>query len=117
MLRIIKESVTVDPTTGCWLWQGQTLQKRKARYSYVIVHGKRHYVHRLAAAAALGRDLDGIPVVHHACHVTHCVNPDHLQVVTIHENNVEMLEREAYKRRIKALEVALLALDPDHPLL
>lgn len=70
----------VDPITGCWIWQrskvkgyGQMAVKRKPclahRWYYEQKHGPLN-----------GQHLD------HLCRTPACVNPDHLEPVTIREN-------------------------------
>lgn len=51
------------------------------------------------------------------CGIRLCINPNHLAAVSHLDNTIEMLERQAYLRRIADLEKALGALDPDHVLL
>ena len=103
----------------CRRWTGR-VRARKSRggaYGSVAVGKKTLAVHRLMAQAARGgADLGHMPV-HHTCGNSWCINPDHLQVVTPHENTAEMLERTHYLARIHALESALAAVAPQHPIL
>ena len=104
----------------CRKWTGRVARARKSRggeYGLVAVGRKRILAHRLMAQAARGgTDLGHMPV-HHTCGNSWCINPDHLQVVTPHENTAEMLERSHYLARIHALESALAAVAPQHPIL
>ncbi|MFJ7227694.1 HNH endonuclease [Streptomyces sp. NPDC098090] len=59
-------------------------------------------LHVLSFEAFCGPTL-GFPV-HHRCAKPACFNPDHLQLVTQRENVAEMLERNAYIKRIEELE-------------
>lgn len=115
VLAFIRDRVTISPN-GCWEWT----QSTRDGYARVCVRvaGKDTYrfVHRLAAEAWLGEIPKGWPV-HHICAVRHCVSPFHLQAVTPQANTAEMLHRRAYEARILALEEALRAVVPDHPLL
>lgn len=70
--------------------------------------------HRVMAQATYG-DIKDKPV-HHKCGDRRCVNPAHLQVVRPIENVAEMLERNAYLRRIAELEQVLRSTHPHHPL-
>lgn len=111
LLRLVEaECVKVE---GCWLW-GQRVHKG---YGRVVIAGRDWMAHRLVALAVRNGELDARMPVHHVCAERLCCNPLHLQVVTPHENTAEMLERRYYLDRIAALESALRATDPSHPLL
>lgn len=112
----IRSHCAVDAESGCWIWGGTGVQKPNGRYAVISVGKRRMYVHRLSAMTKHGNFGDE-PVVHHACHTTQCVNPDHVFPVTLRENSSEMLEREHYRRRIADLENALRSVAPAHPLL
>lgn len=72
----------VDEVTKCWLWIGyidkygygrvsvRSLDKLAHRWIYTLVHGD----------IPTGLTLD------HLCRVRNCVNPSHLQPVTLQEN-------------------------------
>jgi hypothetical protein len=90
----------VDKTSGCWLW---TCGLGGNGYGTIKYKGKTRSAHRLAYATWVG-EIPEDSVVHHTCGVRSCINPAHLQLVTPHENNAEMLERKSYKRKIKELE-------------
>jgi DNA-binding transcriptional regulator YiaG len=62
----------------CWLWQGHIGQ---LGYGWI----KRGPVHRVYFEQARGPVPDGMEL-DHLCRVRHCVNPDHLEVVTRSEN-------------------------------
>lgn len=59
----------------------------------------------------------GVLAAHHTCANSTCVSPDHLQAITHRENVAEMLARTSLEARIAELELAVLAMDPDHPVL
>ncbi len=92
-----------DPKTGCHLW---TASLRPTGYGQVRWQGKLHQAHRIAYRAFVG-EIPDASVVHHTCAVRICVNPKHLQLITNHENTVEMLERTGMKKRIAELEERL----------
>lgn len=104
----------------CRRWGGRLKVGKNGGGGYgVLSVGKQQQfqAHRLMAQAARGgADLGHMPV-HHTCGNSWCINPDHLQVVTPHENTAEMLERTHYLARIHALESALAAVAPQHPIL
>ena len=75
---------TVDkrPTTPCVLWVGR---KDTNGYGRRRIQGREFYAHRLAYEAARGPIPAGL-VIDHLCEAPACVNPDHMEPVTIHEN-------------------------------
>jgi hypothetical protein len=100
-------------SSGCWEWQ-RSLDRNG--YPTVNVAGASYFVHRLALEAHLRCSLGKQPA-HHTCANSFCVNPEHLQPVTAAANVAEMLARRYMESRIKDLEAALAAVQPDHPLL
>ncbi len=110
IISIIKADVEIN-SDGCWIWT------RKIKRGYPIANaGRMMLVHRIVLEAKHGKKL-GSQAAHHVCANTTCVNPEHLQPVTHRDNTAEMLARQSYLARIKELETALAAVDPDHPLL
>lgn len=109
VVSIMLQSTT--PEGDCRLWS------RSARKGYGVTKVDKRWclAHRIVAEAIYG-ELSFMPV-HHKCGRPLCINPDHLQVVTPHENTAEMLERNHYLRRIADLEAALSEVLPGHPLL
>jgi hypothetical protein len=65
-------------TETCWLWTGF-----RNRDGYGVYRGR--LAHRVAYIAAYGPYPEGT-VTDHLCRVRHCVNPQHLEAVTIGEN-------------------------------
>lgn len=102
--------VTTD--AGCWEWQRVV----KGGYPEVRIGGQSLAVHRIVLEAKMGSRLAG-QAAHHVCANTVCVNPEHLQPVTHAANTAEMLARNYMVGRIRDLESALSALDPNHELL
>jgi hypothetical protein len=77
--------VSVVPITGCWLWLGALNEG-----NYSVFYGKHageKFVsgHRYAYAALVGPIGHGL-TLDHLCRNTWCVNPAHLEPVTIAEN-------------------------------
>lgn len=60
---------------GCWLWQ-----KAISAHGYAKIG--REYVHRISYQTFIGRIPDGL-VLDHLCEIKRCVNPYHLEPVTI----------------------------------
>jgi hypothetical protein len=76
----LHERYELDPS-GCWLWTGATT----TGYGVLKVDGKRWLAHRwsyeqLVGPVPVGLQLD------HLCRVRRCVNPAHLEPVTLREN-------------------------------
>ena len=76
--------VAVDVVSGCWLWSGTISDKGYGRIwinerrASVYAHRISYELHREAIPAGL--------VLDHLCRVRHCVNPAHLEPVTITTN-------------------------------
>jgi hypothetical protein len=69
-------------TETCWLWTGPALP---TGYGRTGVTGRGKYAHRVVYEAVKGRIPDGL-TVDHLCGRPACVNPDHLEAVTLREN-------------------------------
>ena len=84
------ERYIVNSVTGCWEWQGAK--------SNIQGHGSlrrdgRHFLaHRWYYEQEHGPIPEGMEI-HHVCKVPHCVNPAHLQALTILEH------KRAHKRQ------------------
>lgn len=81
LLERFEEKVIKEPYSGCWLWTG--CQGRG--YGQIWIDGKMRVAHRVYYELVKG------PVPHHLtldhlCRVRSCVNPAHLEVVTLKEN-------------------------------
>lgn len=63
---------------GCWLWQGCLSQNGYGRIN-------KDYAHRAMYEILMG-PIPSRMVIDHLCRVRHCVNPDHMEIVTRGEN-------------------------------
>lgn len=113
VLSKIKARCSIRPDSGCWEYPGVTTRG----YREVSVGTRTGILaHRLVARAALPDYGDHLQV-HHKCANRVCCNPSHLQVVTPQENAAEMMERNYYIKRIKALEEELRRFDENNSVL
>lgn len=69
---------TIDPETGCWLWNGFL---GSGGYGQIVVQHRTHYAHRISYELHRGPIPEGMQL-DHLCRVRRCVNPDHLEPVT-----------------------------------
>lgn len=70
----------VDRTEGCWLWTG-ALDSWK--YGQIRIAGHNVLVHRFSYALHVGPIPEGMTVDHRIDCPKHCVNPAHLRLATI----------------------------------
>ena len=78
--------VSPEPNTGCWLWDGNT---SVSGYGRNKVWNGNASIYRLAHVLAWERVNGPIPdglCIDHLCRVRCCVNPDHMELVTLGEN-------------------------------
>lgn len=74
----------IEPVTesGCWIW---TAFCDRDGYGRVYADNTMRFAHRSVYALLRSKIPDGL-TIDHLCRVRCCVNPDHLEVVTIREN-------------------------------
>lgn len=72
----------VDKTETCWNWTGATVP---AGYGKFMRDGRLQYVHRISYELA-GNVIPTGYEVDHLCRNRACLNPDHLEAVTVRTN-------------------------------
>lgn len=81
---------------GCIIWTGFL---DRDGYGQFTAAGRRNVrAHRWAYEHHVGPIPDGL-VIDHLCRVRHCVNPEHLEVVTVRENTLRGLAPTALNAR------------------
>ena len=78
----LERHISRVPESGCWVWTGAST---KDGYGRVNVEGKNQYAHRVMYGLFKGYIHKGL-VIDHLCRVRSCVNPEHLDAVSIQEN-------------------------------
>ena len=78
-----KKSYTMNTATGCWIWSGFGL---KAGYGRAWMNGRSILAHRVAYGLWVGPIPKGLFVLHR-CDNPPCINPDHLWLGTLGDNN------------------------------
>ena len=73
----------VDKTADCWRWTGKFDRHGYGRHWHTEQGDRR--AHRLAYELVRGPIPDGL-TIDHLCRNRWCVNPDHLEPVSIQEN-------------------------------
>ncbi len=76
---------SVDPETGCWLWQ---MGLDRNGYGKSMIGRVPTSAHRATWIERRGPIPDGLEVGH-LCPNRHCVNPDHMHLVTKAQNTHE----------------------------
>lgn len=75
---------------GCWLWRGAP--NGPEGYGRVRVAGRIQYVHRVAWSMARGPIPPDLCVCHR-CDTPLCVNPAHLFLGTVRDNNLDRIAK------------------------
>ena len=73
----------VEKTDNCWIWLGA---KNPSGYGIITIKRKNVYAHRYSYELYSGKKISKGLVIDHLCRHHSCVNPRHLEVVTVREN-------------------------------
>ena len=80
--------VEIEANAGCWIWQGSLDRHGYGRFKATINGQKRSFsAHRAAYLAFRGPITPGL-VPDHLCRNRACVNPAHMEIVTISVNTL-----------------------------
>lgn len=82
----IDKYVVIDDDTGCWNWSGKLNQDGYGRLTINRSDERKDWLaHRFVYTFYRG-DIEGEMTLDHICRNRRCVNPDHLEEVTIGVN-------------------------------
>lgn len=76
--------VKIFEGTGCWLRPGYRDDKG---YAQIKIEGVACWAHRVSYAAFFGSVPDGM-TVNHKCRTQPCINPAHLELMTVVDNSI-----------------------------
>lgn len=88
-IRKLIEKAIIDMATGCWLWQGA---KDGSGYGKISINNKETRLHR-HVYEVLKEEIQFGLVIDHLCYNKNCFCPDHLEQVTVKENNRRAKEK------------------------
>lgn len=83
LTRTVRTKITVDETSGCWLWTGAV---DNHGYAAMKLAGKRQKVHRFVYTRLVGEIPEDLELDHLCTGHRNCVNPAHLEPVESAEN-------------------------------
>ncbi|KKL82601.1 hypothetical protein LCGC14_1983150 [marine sediment metagenome] len=82
-----------NKTDTCWLW---TANLDECGYRRISMNRIMRGAHRISYQMIVGEIPEGLEI-DHLCRVRHCVNPDHLEVVTHKANTERSVHRNSLK--------------------
>lgn len=88
VLERLHEKIEPEPMTGCWLWTGAVCS---SGYGTIDIGQTTRLAHRVSYELHRGPIPDGL-TTDHLCRVRACVNPAHMEAVTVRENTVRGIE-------------------------
>ena len=93
----IAENVTVDPSTGCWLWDGPT---SSGGYPALKIGGEKELLRPLMYRLAFGEPQSKLtrrPQVRMECKQQSCICPEHMIVMDDAHRELQQLRREIFQ--------------------
>lgn len=77
------KKIHIENEDGCWIWFGAITPRG---YGSMKLTGKKNVsAHRFSYESLVGKIPKGL-TIDHTCRVRNCVNPKHLEPVTMYEN-------------------------------
>ncbi len=86
-----EENYIPEPNTGCWLWIGPLFYKRR-NYGRFSLNKKYIRAHRYSYRLHNG-NFDKNLIVMHKCDIPQCVNPCHLSLGSVSDNNLDKMKK------------------------
>jgi hypothetical protein len=86
LISLLEKGTLRIPFCDCWLFVDAGRENRNG-YSRVRWQGKELMAHRLSYEAHVGPIPDGL-LLDHKCRMRPCINPAHLEPVTVRENTL-----------------------------
>lgn len=112
-------NIKKDDETGCWIWLGSGSGKSYIKedgsggYGMLRIKGEQSMAHRWSYEQKHKVKLSSEDTLDHLCRNTRCVNPDHLEKVTLRENIKRMHLYHALQSENKRLRSYLINLGHD----
>ncbi len=98
----LQRNILPVPESGCWLWIGPT---DRGGYGRLKWKGHTALAHRVVYRILKGRMPASRRVLDHLCRVRCCVNPDHLEPVTVVENNLRAADTLAFWLKSRGIRI------------
>lgn len=95
--------IELIPFTDCWIWTGR---ENRNGYGRLRVSSKEMMAHRLVYEALIGPIPSGL-ILDHTCRCRYCVNPHHLEPVTVQVNTLRG-EAKLFGRDIHPITLEML---------
>lgn len=84
---------------NCWQWQGSLTADGYGRFTHRALNPYTRRAHREMWEQANGEAIPGGMVIDHLCRNRRCINPLHLEVVTVEENARRSIEWNANRAK------------------